>query len=146
MAEAESGGGGVLMAVVAYSIAAVTAVVSGVSKAVMRDGTVAAAWRQGADELGVALKAFPESIQSSEPGSILNPTQGEIASSRKIQSSHGTSMLTPSQIARDKGPYGSATAHGHEHAPKSPSEIARDKGPVQQHGQERAQAHSQGRE
>ena len=28
---------------------------------------------------GVALKAFPESIHVDEPGTILNPTQGEIA-------------------------------------------------------------------
>jgi hypothetical protein len=46
-------------------------------------GTLMAAGRQGADEIGQALKAFPESIQVQEPGTILSPTQGEIAESNR---------------------------------------------------------------
>ena len=42
-------------------------------------GALAAAGRQGAKELGEALKAFPDSISVSEPGTAFNPTQGEIA-------------------------------------------------------------------
>lgn len=66
------------------------------------DGTLAAAGRQGLDELGEALKAFPESIQTQEYGSIGNPTQGEIAASRQPQNGlYGRSLSpgTPSQIA-----------------------------------------------
>jgi hypothetical protein len=67
--------------------------------AITRDGTLAAEWRQGADEIGVALKAFPESIHAEEPGTLLNPTQGEIAADRKVK------LPSPSEIAKDKQPY-----------------------------------------
>ena len=50
--------------------------------AVMKDGTIKAMLRQGADEVGQALKAFPESIQESELGTIFNPTPGEISKDR----------------------------------------------------------------
>ena len=53
-----------------------------VVEAVFRDGTLEAAGRQGIDELGAALKAFPDSIQIQEVGTIWHPTQGEIASQR----------------------------------------------------------------
>lgn len=42
-------------------------------------GALLAALRQGGKELGTALKAFPDSISVDEPGTVLNPTQGEIA-------------------------------------------------------------------
>lgn len=51
--------------------------------ALTSDGVLAAAGRQGIDELGVALKAFPEAIQVQEIGTIFSPTQGEIAADRK---------------------------------------------------------------
>lgn len=66
--------------------------------AITRDGTLAAAGRQGADEFAQALKAFPDSIGVDEPGTIMNPTQGEIAADRR-------EMPSPSEIARDKTPY-----------------------------------------
>ncbi len=87
---------------------------SRVWEAMNRDGTLKAAWRQGADEFAIALKAFPDSIGVDEPGTILNPTQGEIAADRK------TKLPTPSEIARDKTPYttdqnqGNDQDHGHE--------------------------------
>jgi hypothetical protein len=51
-------------------------------QAVLKDGTLAAAWRQGLGEIGEALKAFPDSIQVRELGTVGAPTPGEIASSR----------------------------------------------------------------
>lgn len=75
--------------------------------AVTRDGTLAAAVRQGADEIGMALKAFPETIHAEEPGTILNPTQGEIADRRTLPS--------PSEIAKDKQPYRPEQDHSQEH-------------------------------
>lgn len=51
-------------------------------------GALRAAGRQGFDELGQALKAFPESIQSHEPGTLFNPTQGEIAEANRGTSLH----------------------------------------------------------
>ena len=76
-------------------------------QALTRDGTLAAAWRQGADELGEALKAFPDSIAVYEPGTILNPTQGEIAAARE--------QPTPSEIARDSRAYEPEPQHTQDH-------------------------------
>lgn len=64
-----------------------------------RDGHLAAAGRQGADEIGQALKAFPDSIGVDEPGTVFNPTQGEIAADREEP------LPSPSDIARNKQPY-----------------------------------------
>lgn len=67
-----------------------------VSSPLMRDGMLAAAFRQGADEIGEALKAFPDSIQKHEHGTIFSPTQGEIAASRRSE------LPTLSDIAAGK--------------------------------------------
>ena len=40
--------------------------------------------RQGADELGAALKAFPDSIQQEEVGVAWNPPVSEIAAERQM--------------------------------------------------------------
>jgi hypothetical protein len=63
-------------------IGAILAGVAKVWNAVTEDGYLAAAGRQGLGELGEALKAFPDSIQVHEPGTLWNPTQGEIAVDR----------------------------------------------------------------
>ena len=100
--------------------------------AISKDGTLAAAGRQGADELGMALKAFPDSIQADEVGTIWNPTQGEIAANRSNQDSvpevKAAPLPSPSEIAR-----GSNGVSGQEQNPglvlisptPSPSEIAK---------------------
>src|SRR5215207_5478682 len=41
--------------------------------AAMEGGQLQAAGRQGIDELGAALKAFPDAIQCDEPGTAFNP-------------------------------------------------------------------------
>jgi hypothetical protein len=64
---------------------------------VMRDGMLAAAFRQGAGEIGEALKAFPQSIQVQEPGTLLNPTQGEIASARDPEKMPSLSEIAAGQ-------------------------------------------------
>jgi hypothetical protein len=53
-------------------------------KAALKDGTLAAAWRQGLSEIGEALKAFPDSIQVRELGTIGAPTPGEIGQQRGV--------------------------------------------------------------
>ncbi len=110
----------------------------------MQDGTIKAAGRQGIDELGAALKAFPDAIQAHEAGTIFNPTQGEVAAGRKAEGHH------PSGIVGGKhGVYGPE----HERpASRTPSELAADRGPVQgpelghgqEHGQEYGHDHSRG--
>jgi hypothetical protein len=70
-------------------------VVAGMARALMKDGTIAAAMRQGADELGAALKAFPDSIQTYEMGTLWSPTPYEISKSRSQDE------VTPSTIAKD---------------------------------------------
>lgn len=82
-------------------------VIARVAHAITKDGMLAAAFRQGATELAQALRAFPDSIHAEEPGTLLNPTQGEIASSRKLPS--------PSEIAKDNQPYRPEQGHGQEH-------------------------------
>lgn len=47
--------------------------------AVFVRGEIAAAVRQGADEIGMFLKAFPDSVQTHEPGSVLNPIFSDIS-------------------------------------------------------------------
>ena len=69
-------------------------VVAGIANAVMKDGTIAAFARQGVDEIGMGLKAFPDSIQTYEMGTIWSPTPYEISKSR----SHDE--VTPSEIAK----------------------------------------------
>jgi hypothetical protein len=76
-------------------------------ESINRDGHLAAFARQGADELAVALKAFPESISVDEPGTLWNPTQGEIAADRKPPS--------PSEVAKDKSPYVPEHSQDHGH-------------------------------
>jgi hypothetical protein len=83
--------------------------VNSIIEPLTRDGTLAASFRQGADEMAVALKAFPESISVDEPGTILNPTQGEIAADRKQK------LPSPSEIAADKQPYRPEPGHDQDH-------------------------------
>ena len=68
--------------------------------AITKDGHLAAMGRQGADEMGMALKAFPDSIGIDEPGTLWNPTQGEIAEAREVER-----LPSPSEIGRNKSPY-----------------------------------------
>ena len=63
-AEQASNKGGLVGAV----IMGTASVIAKVWNAVMADGMLAAAGRQGIDELGAALKAFPDSIQVQESG------------------------------------------------------------------------------
>jgi hypothetical protein len=89
---------------------AVNATIDKVTDPMLRDGTLAAAFRQGASELYTALKPFPDSIQVNQPGTILNPTQGEIARARD------PNAPSPSDIAHEDSPSppGSGHEHGHE--------------------------------
>lgn len=77
-----SSGVGMAVRVGLYMAAAVTSIVQRVWNGLTADGYLPAAVRQGADELGAALKAFPDSVQTQEHGTIFNPTQGEIARDR----------------------------------------------------------------
>ena len=105
-----------------------------------QDGHLAAAGRQGIDELGAALKAFPDAIQTQEPGTIFNPTQGEVAADRKAG---GFGQNSGSGIVG--GQHG---VYGPEHerpASRTPSELAADRGKAQGpelgHGQEHSKEH-----
>ena len=88
------------------------------------DGTLAAAGRQGIDELGAALKAFPDAIQVQEYGTIFEPTQGEIAAGRR-ESVFGRGHYSPSAIvASHSGVHGPARDLAPEASPaRAPSEI-----------------------
>jgi hypothetical protein len=94
---------------VVSTVAGLRRAVNAIIEPMTRDGTLAAFFRQGADEMAVALKAFPESISVDEPGTILNPTQGEIAAERK------TKLPSPSEIAASRQPYRPDSGQDHDH-------------------------------
>lgn len=106
MAEQQQTGGAAEM--VAAAVSWTASKVSGAWNALMKDGHIAAAARQGADEIGQALKAFPDSIGVDEPGALWNPTQGEIASERNPD------MPSPSEIARNKSVHVPEPSHDHD--------------------------------
>lgn len=70
----------------------VKGVIASVYTATTKDGHLAAFGRQGVDEIGMALRAFPDSIQAQEHGTIFDPTPGEIASGRST-SIYGDSFV-----------------------------------------------------
>lgn len=89
---------------------AVNSRIDSVTEPFLRDGTLAAAFRQGANELYTALKPFPDTIQVNQPGTILNPTQGEIARARD------PNAPSPSDIAHGDSPSPLGSGHEHDHA------------------------------
>lgn len=140
-------GGGSPTGLIGAMYATVKSAFTSTWNAMTKDGTLAAAGRQGADELGMALKAFPDSIQADEPGTVWNPTQGEIAAARNpdlpspseiAKSGKGVhadnfkeeANMSPSQAAKANA----ADLYGPEQTRDqplpSPGEIARDKGAV----------------
>src|SRR5262245_14125011 len=91
-ASAGTGGGSMLGGIAGMAVAALNGAAMLAVKmwdALTADGVLAAAGRQGTDELGAALKAFNDTIQTQESGTIFNPTQGEIAADRKGHGSGG---------------------------------------------------------
>jgi hypothetical protein len=99
--EAEASRGGGIIGIILLPIAAVGTMIGKAWDAITSDGMLAAAGRQGLDELGAALKPFPDSIQVHETGTIWNPTPGEVAASRDL-GGHGRSSyssLTPPRSA-----------------------------------------------
>lgn len=109
--------GGILLDAVTWPVLFITSA----WEAITRDGHLAAAGRQGADELGAALKAFPDSVQANEVGTLWSPTQGEIAAGRQHDGQHGGfwtrsySSLTPPEgwsAAADQHQAGND--HGHD--------------------------------
>jgi hypothetical protein len=98
-------------------------VVEAVKENAYLGGQLQAAFRQGGNELGAALKAFPDSIQIDEPGTVLNPLyrdrDGETpahpygASQESAASMHG--LPTPDQIANARADSEPSQDQGHEH-------------------------------
>ena len=116
---------------------------------VLGDEHIQAAGRQGVDELGAALKAFPDAIQAPyEPGSIFTTTNNEVAARRKA-GVWGQDAASPAAKGHGvHGPDHSQGAHGNA-ASRTPSEIAADRGGVQgperEHGQDNGQDNGHGR-
>lgn len=139
-AQDADGGSGIAGTAAKIGIIAGVTAARGVAKVyhhATKDGHLAAAGRQGIDELGQALKAFPDAVQAQEAGTIFNPTQGEVAAARRESMyGHGRTAATPSEIARMNR--ASHDLHGKEQETRSPSEIAADRGAEQEQGQERA--------
>ena len=106
--EAGASRGGGILGVVLMPFEMLGAAIGKAWNAVMADGVIASFGRQGIDELGAALKAFPDSIQRDETGTLWSPTQAEITDSRKhlhadrnaSHSSYTPPHPWPSEIAR----------------------------------------------
>ena len=78
-----------------------------VSEPLLRDGMLAAAFRQGIDEIWQGLKPFPETIQAHEPGTFLNPLPSEIAESRRPDVAVDIERrVSPAEIANSNVPRG----------------------------------------
>jgi hypothetical protein len=87
-------GGGVL--------GALLGLIGGFYHAVMRGGELQAMGRTGIDELGQALKAFPDSIQArAEPGGMFEPLHSDIAAARD-QHAPRESLASPGDIAKGR--------------------------------------------
>lgn len=102
------------------------AVVQAAYQAAMQGGEIQAAVRQGFNELGTALKAFPDAIQVDEPGAAFNPLFRDIPSESKTNDRGGPDLPTPSEIASGKfsgSVYGDTPVASNQPLP-SPSEIA----------------------
>jgi hypothetical protein len=119
--------GGVL-GVMAMPVVVLAGLVNRMWGAITADGHLAAAGRQGLDELGAALKPMPDSIQTQETGTVWNPTQGEIAAARD----HGW----------QRGNYASYS-HSRQPPHPWPSEIAEHnrRHPGNDHGHDNGQDH-----
>jgi hypothetical protein len=118
-------------------------------RGVMKDGTVAAFARMGVDELGQALKAFPDAIQArAEPGGLFEPLHQDIANAREQYAAPvaKSPLPSPSEIVHDSK--AAVTVHGEQRDKEqsqtpSPSEIAREsKAAVTAHGEQREGEHT----
>lgn len=90
----------------------------------MGDTAFWGAARQGIDELGQAIKAFPDAIQAhAEPGGMFEPLHSDIAASREQYAK--PDPPSPSQIGKESK--ATATVHSGHDAGKqqSPSEIGK---------------------
>ena len=125
------------------------AAVAAAYNAVMKGGELQAFFRQGANEIGAALKAFPDSIQVDEPGQVFNPLYSDIAADKRAYAAGpepvATSrLMTPGELA---GGRPSGSVHGDTQVPDkqplpSPGEIAQEPAthrPEQDHGHGRGQ-------
>ena len=116
------------------------AVVSSVYRAVVRDGTIDAFLRQGANELGEAFgKMVPDSIQVDEPGQAFNPLYSDIAADKRAHADGpmASRLPTPGELAGSV--YGDTQSTSKQPLP-SAGEIAQEQQtyrPEQDQGQER---------
>jgi hypothetical protein len=116
--EVEASRGDGILGVILAPIVAVGTLIGKAWDAITSDGMLAAAGRQGLDELGAALKPFPDSIQVHETGTIWNPTPGEVASNRELgghDRSTWSSLAAPrSAEAAEHNRHQPGNEHGHD--------------------------------
>jgi hypothetical protein len=73
--------------ILATILDATRSVASGLGTAadkLMEDGTLKAAAVQGIDELGTALKAFPDAVQAQSVGTVWHPLASQMAKERGV--------------------------------------------------------------
>jgi hypothetical protein len=99
-------------------------------------GELKAAMLQGFNELGAALKAFPDSIQIDEPGTAFNPLyrdrDGDTPAPSQAGGQEPAALPSPSEIAAAGQAQGSVYGEAQQASAQSlpsPSEIASNPAP-----------------
>jgi hypothetical protein len=103
MSENESGG---LLDALVGAVGFVKDMVGAVYDWAQQGGPVQGALRQGVDEIGMALKAFPDSIQAYEMGTVFSPTPYDVSVSRNENVPSGAEIAadnTPHSPEQDMG-------------------------------------------
>jgi hypothetical protein len=129
-------------------------VVSAAYNAAMKGGELQAAFRQGFNEIGAALKPFPDSLQVDDPGQVFNPLYSDIAADKRAHGEGPEPMATaklptPGELAGGKtsgSVYGDTPVADKQPLP-SAGEVAQEQQthrPQQDQGQERGKEHGRG--
>ncbi|MHC5540895.1 hypothetical protein ACYOEI_21950 [Singulisphaera rosea] len=100
MAEEDAREESITLAGVLWETAKISAeAVASPIQAILGDSFIQAAGRQGIDEIGMALKAFPDSIQAYEMGTIFSPTPYEVSKDRNVE------MPSLGEMVQEAQPY-----------------------------------------
>jgi len=113
------------------------AVVSAAYHAAMKGGELQAFFRQGANEIGAALKAFPDSLQVDEPGQVFNPLYSDIAADKRAHHEAPEPMAGGSV-------YGDRESSARQPLPSAGEVASEQHQPEQDQGQERGNVHGRG--
>ncbi len=125
-APSSNSGPGTAASLLLFVATAAATLISKLWSGLTRDGTLAAAGRQGAAEISQALKAFPDAVSAQETGTVLNPLSSELAAGtgNQLGGAAGSRFYSASSSSLPPHPWPSELAQQHKHQPS----------PAQSHG------------